>query len=120
MGMSMGAMGQFLINGRSFAMDRVDVQTVVGRVELWDFVNTTMMDHPMHIHGTQFQVLGQTIAGVTTPADYLAWRDTVNVPAGTTVTIKTRQTMPGRRMFHCHLLPHEDAGMMAVLGVNPA
>ena len=90
-------MGQFLINGKSFAMDRVDLQTVVGRVELWDFINTTMMDHPMHIHGTQFQVLGQTIAGVATPADYLAWRDTVNVPAGTTVTIKTRQTMPGRR-----------------------
>jgi FtsP/CotA-like multicopper oxidase with cupredoxin domain len=42
------------------------------------------------------------------------------VPAGETVTIKTRQMLPGKRMFHCHLLPHEDAGMMAVLDVQPA
>lgn len=116
----MGMMGAFLINGKSFAMDRVDLETVVGRVELWDLVNTTFMDHPIHIHGTQFQVVGRTVGGVAAPIAYPAWLDTVNVPAGETVTIKTRQTMPGKRMFHCHLLPHEDAGMMAVLDVRPA
>jgi FtsP/CotA-like multicopper oxidase with cupredoxin domain len=114
----MGMMGSFLINGRTFDMNRVDLETVVGRVELWDLVNTTFMDHPMHLHGTQFQVVGRTVRGVAVPVAYPAWLDTVNVPAGETITIKTVQTMPGKRMFHCHILPHEDAGMMAVLDVR--
>ena len=113
-------MGAFLINGKSFDMNRVDLETVVGRVELWDLVNTTFMDHPIHIHGTQFQVVARTVGGLAAPVSYPAWLDTVNVPAGETITIKTRQTLPGKRMFHCHILPHEDAGMMAVLDVRPA
>ena len=116
----MGMMGAFLINGKTFDMNRVDLETVVGRVELWDLVNTTFMDHPIHIHGTQFQVVARTVGGLAAPVAYPAWLDTVNVPAGETVTIKTRQTLPGKRMFHCHILPHEDAGMMAVLDVKPA
>lgn len=118
-GIGMGMMGRFLINGRTFDMNRVDLETAVDRVELWDLVNATFMDHPIHIHGTQFQVVARTVAGVATPAPYAAWLDTVNVPAGETVTIKTRQALPGKRMFHCHILPHEDAGMMAVLDVRP-
>ena len=113
-------MGAFLINGKSFDMNRVDLATVVGRVELWDLVNTTYMDHPIHIHGTQFQVVARTVGGLAAPVSYPAWLDTVNVPAGETITIKTRQTLPGKRMFHCHILPHEDAGMMAVLDVQLA
>jgi len=119
-GAGMGMMGAFLINGKSFDMNRVDLETVVGRVELWDLVNTTFMDHPIHIHGTQFQVVARTVDGLAAPVSYPAWLDTVNVPAGETITIKTQQTLPGKRMFHCHILPHEDAGMMAVLDVKPA
>ena len=119
-GAGMGMMGAFLINGQSFDMNRVDLKTVVGRVESWDLVNTTFMDHPMHIHGTQFQVVARTVRGLAAPVPYPAWLDTVNVPAGETVTIKTRQALPGKRMFHCHILPHEDAGMMAVLDVKQA
>ena len=119
-GSRMGMMGPFLINGRTFDMNRIDLETVVGRVELWDLVNTSFMDHPIHIHGTQFQVVARTEAGLAAAASYPAWLDTVNVPAGETVTIKTRQSLPGKRMFHCHILPHEDAGMMAVLDVLPA
>ena len=116
----MGMMGSFLINGRTFDMNRVDLETVVGRVELWDLVNATYMDHPIHIHGTQFQVVGRTVGGLAAPVAYSAWLDTVNVPAGESITIKVRQSLPGKRMFHCHILPHEDAGMMAVLDVRPA
>jgi len=119
-GAGMGMMGAFLINGKSFDMNRVDLETVVGRVELWDLVNATFMDHPIHIHGTQFQVVARTVGGLAAPVSYPAWLDTVNVPAGETITIKTRQMLPGKRMFHCHILPHEDAGMMAVLDVRPA
>jgi FtsP/CotA-like multicopper oxidase with cupredoxin domain len=114
----MGMMGSFLINGRTFDMNRVDLETVVGRVELWDIVNATFMDHPIHVHGTQFQVVGRTTGGLAAPVSYPAWFDTTNVPAGETVTIKFRQMMPGKRMFHCHILPHEDAGMMGVLDVH--
>lgn len=70
--------------------------------------------HP-HAHGTTTLQVGQ---GLAAPVAYRAWLDTVNVPAGETVTIATRQSMPGKRMFHCHVLPHEDAGMMAVLDVG--
>jgi bilirubin oxidase len=118
MGMMGGGMSRFLINGRSFDMNRVDLETVRGRVELWDIVNTTSMDHPFHIHGTQFQLVSRDAAGAVTPAPYLAWIDTVNVPARQSATIKVRQTLPGRRMFHCHILEHEDAGMMGVLEVR--
>lgn len=119
-GAGMGMTGAFLINGRRFDMDRVDLETVVGRVELWEIVNASFMDHPIHIHGTQFQVVGRTVRGVPIAAALPGWFDTVNVPAGETVTIKTQQMLPGKRMFHCHLLPHEDAGMMAVLDVRTA
>ena len=73
-------MGPFLINGRTFDMNRVDLETAVGRVELWDLVNTTFMDHPIHIHGTQFQVVARTVGGLAAPVSYPAWLDTVNVP----------------------------------------
>lgn len=117
----MGMMsGTFLINGRTFDMNRVDLASVAGRIERWNFTNATPMDHPMHIHGTQFQVVSRTIRGVEFAEGYRAWLDTVNVPAGQSVSIKVRQAMPGKRMFHCHILPHEDAGMMAVLDVRPA
>lgn len=109
---------RFLINGRTFDPGRVDLRSVVGQVEDWTFVNTSMVDHPMHLHGTQFQVISSSVPGPT--IDRAAWFDTVNVPARASVTIRTRQLMPGKRMVHCHLLAHEDAGMMSVLEVAPA
>jgi FtsP/CotA-like multicopper oxidase with cupredoxin domain len=75
------------------------------------------MDHPFHLHGTQFQVVERERNGKRTPEPYLAWRDTVNVQPGETVRIATVQKMPGERMFHCHILEHEDLGMMATLKV---
>jgi suppressor of ftsI len=118
MGMMGGASG-FLVNGRTFDMNRVDFVSTVGEVETWDIVNETMMDHPIHIHGTQFRLLSRTSSGVVTTAPYAARIDTVDVPAGTTATIGMRQDFAGKRMVHCHILEHEDAGMMAVLDVRP-
>jgi bilirubin oxidase len=117
MGMMGGASG-FLINGRTFDMNRVDLVSTVGEMETWDIVNETMMDHPIHIHGTQFRLLSRTSSGIVTPAPYAARIDTVDVPAGTTATIGMRQDFAGKRMVHCHILEHEDAGMMAVLDVR--
>ena len=120
-GMGMGpgmGMLNFTINGKVFDPSRIDLTTQVGRVEEWDIVNNSMMDHPIHIHGTQFQLLRrQSRSTITLPA-FPAWLDTVNVPAGESATIKIRQLMVGKRMFHCHILEHEDAGMMGVLSVT--
>ena len=115
-----GAKTAFLINGKIFDPNRVDLTTSVGRVETWDVVNRTAMAHPFHIHGTQFQLVSRQTGTEATPAPYLAWIDTVLVPSQQTVTIKTRQMLPGKRMFHCHILEHEDNCMMAILGVQPA
>jgi suppressor of ftsI len=115
-----GATVTFLINGRIFDPDRVDLVTTVGRVELWEIVNNTAMAHPFHIHGTQFQLVSRQIGTVLTPAPYLAWIDTVLIPSQHTATIKVRQMLAGKRMFHCHILEHEDNCMMALLDVLPA
>jgi bilirubin oxidase len=119
MGMANGAMTMdFLIDGKSFDMNRVDLQMRVGEVETWEIYNGTDMDHPFHIHGTQFQIVEREINGKITPAEFLSWKDTVNLTRKETVCFKVRQSMPGKRMYHCHILEHEGAGMMGILNVT--
>ncbi len=115
-----GATVTFLINGKIFDPDRVDLTSTVGRVELWDIVNNTGMAHPFHIHGTQFQLVSTRVGTVETPAPYLAWIDTILIPPKHAATIKVQQMFPGKRMFHCHILEHEDNCMMAILDVQAA
>ena len=117
--MAGGMMGwQFLIDGRPFDMNRIDRTSVVGQVEQWEVVNLSSMDHPIHIHGTQFQVIETERSGARTPAPYLGWKDTVNVPRGATVRLRVRFDAAGLRMYHCHILEHESQGMMGVLKVQ--
>jgi FtsP/CotA-like multicopper oxidase with cupredoxin domain len=107
----------FMINGAIFDPARISLTSRRGEVELWSIENRTDMDHPFHLHGTQFQVIGREQGAVNTPEPYRAWRDTVNVQPGETVQIATVQQMAGDRMFHCHILEHEDLGMMGTLKV---
>lgn len=109
---------QFLINGKSFDMDRIDFISRTHEVELWEITNQSDMDHPFHVHGTQFQIVETELNSVRTVAPYRVWKDTVNVRAGETVRIKIRQDFPGLRMLHCHILEHEVQGMMAIQQVN--
>ena len=119
MAMGSGGMGMdFTINGNSFDMSRIDFTAKVGDVELWEISNPTDMDHPFHIHGTQFQVVDVTANGVTIDAPDLAWKDTVNVPRAAIVQIAVRQALPGLRMFHCHILEHEQLGMMGIVDLR--
>lgn len=116
-GMGMGSMGSggmaFTINGRTFDPRRVDTDVRLDSVEDWKFINPTTMDHPMHIHTNPFQVVG--VGGVATPA----WKDVVIVPARSAVTVRTRfSDFTGRTMYHCHILDHEDLGMMATLEIS--
>ncbi|MDC7718381.1 multicopper oxidase family protein [Vogesella sp. DC21W] len=109
----------FLINGQSYDMNRIDGTGQVGRIEEWEVIADAHMDHPFHLHGTQFQVLARTVDGIWEDEPFLAWRDTVNVPAGGMVRLRFVQTLPGLRMFHCHILEHEDQGMMAQIDFLP-
>jgi bilirubin oxidase len=108
---------KFLINGKTFELGRVDLVSRRGEVELWEIDNQSDMDHPFHLHGTQFQVVEREQNGVSVDEPYVAWRDTVNVRRGEKVRFKTVQQSAGIRMFHCHILEHEDLGMMGQLQV---
>jgi len=106
---------QGLINGRIMDMNRVDVSARLGDTEIWELENVVGMDHPFHLHGFQFQVLDRN--GI--PETQRRWKDTVNIPKHETVRIIVRyDDHPGRWMFHCHILDHEDHGMMGILEVK--
>ena len=114
MGMGMGMMRtggmNFTINGRRFDPNRVDTRVSLNTVEDWEFVNPMMMDHPMHIHTNPFQVIGRDGAPIR------AWKDVVLVPANSRVRIRTAfRDFTGLAMYHCHILDHEDLGMMGTI-----
>lgn len=107
-------LSQGLINGRTMGMDRVDVQAPLGATEIWEIENIVGMDHPFHLHGFQFQVLDRN--GV--PEPFRTWKDTINLPRHSTARFIVRfDNHPGKWMFHCHILDHEDQGMMGVLEI---
>jgi suppressor of ftsI len=103
----------FYINGQKFAMDASPMTTArVGTYQHWRIVNATAELHPFHIHQVHFLAYAQNDAPLPDPA----WLDTVNVPVAGTVDVILDFTDPvikGVSVFHCHLLNHEDKGMMA-------
>jgi FtsP/CotA-like multicopper oxidase with cupredoxin domain len=115
MGMGMGMGGAaFGFDGRAFDHSRTDQQVRTGTVEEWTIRNPSPMDHPFHLHVWPVQVIQQHGQAVAEPT----WRDVVNVPAGSQVTVRIAfDTFPGRTVYHCHILDHEDLGMMAVVEV---
>lgn len=109
------SLSQGMINGRLMDMSRVDVAAKLGAMEIWEIENLVGMDHPFHLHGFQFQVLDRN--GV--PERDRHWKDTVNVPKHETVRFIVHfDANPGMWMFHCHILDHEDHGMMGVLEIQ--
>lgn len=108
-------LSQGRINGKLMDMDRVDVTAPLGATEIWEIKNIVGMDHPFHLHGFRFQVLSRN----GEPVKYRSWKDTVNVPARETVRFIVRyDDHPGKWMFHCHIVDHEDRGMMGILEVR--
>jgi suppressor of ftsI len=103
----------FYINGRKFEMNAGPMLTVdIGSLQHWRVMNPTKEVHPFHIHQVHF--LPNAVDG--NPVKDPAWVDTVNVPYGSSVDLVMDFTDPiirGMSLFHCHLLNHEDKGMMA-------
>ena len=105
--------GGFYINGEKFAPDAAPmVRAKVGSFQHWRVVNATRELHPMHIHQVHFLAYAENDKPIANPL----WLDTVNVPYGGSVDVIMDFTDPvirGMSVFHCHLLNHEDKGMMA-------
>lgn len=113
-----GGMGRgmtFGFDDRPFDGDRIDQTVSEGALEQWTIVNSTTMDHPFHLHVWPMQLVEDGDSRV----EGVSWRDVINVAAGGSVKVLVDFARhPGRTVYHCHILDHEDAGMMGVVAVG--
>lgn len=106
--------GPFTFNHKTFNMDSVTIITYLNNTEIWTLENKTLVAHPFHIHDIQFLVLD--INGLPPPPELRGYKDVVLVKPNEKVRFVTKfenfadDKVP--YMFHCHLLHHEDDGMM--------
>ena len=108
--MGPGMMMEFGINGRPFEMDRIDERVGLGDVEIWE-VSGEMMAHPFHIHGAQFEVLSRN--GARPGSEDSGRKDTVLVHEPVELLVRfTQPASDAPFVYHCHILEHEDNGMM--------
>ncbi len=104
----------FSINGESWPFNKA-IMVKQGDLEIVEVSSPPEMDHPFHLHGMFFQVLGPDGLSDTSQG----WKDTINVKRGTTVRLAVRYEPLGMWMFHCHILEHAERGMMGELMVMP-
>ena len=115
---------EFYLDGKQFAMDRIDVEVKLGDVEEWTLVNNTDERHTFHIHQLEFLV--QSVGD--NPLETVGVRDNVDLPFRDPKTKKpgevkvkipfTNPVIVGKFPYHCHILEHEDGGMMGNLRVT--
>lgn len=106
--------GWLAINGKQMDMNRIDEIVPLNKVEIWRIKNQQRMPHPFHIHGCSFKILSRD--GKATFENETCLKDTVLVYGNETVEIAVKfeheSTKEFPYMYHCHILEHEDAGMM--------
>lgn len=107
--------GPFLINNTAFNMDVVNYSIPLNNTEIWTLQNNTPIAHPFHIHNVPFYILD--INGVAPPAELSGRKDVVLVPGGQGIVrfITKFEDFANPEvpyMYHCHMLTHEDGGMM--------
>jgi FtsP/CotA-like multicopper oxidase with cupredoxin domain len=107
----MGMVALTGINGQRFDPARIDVETKLGTTEVWEVVSIGMA-HPFHVHGASFRIL--SLDGRSPPAHLAGWKDLALVERKAELLLAFGR--PATReypfMYHCHILEHEDAGMM--------
>ncbi|MFM7315594.1 MAG: multicopper oxidase domain-containing protein, partial [bacterium] len=113
----------FTINGQVFGQAPI-VNLQAGQVEQWTFYTNQGNPHPIHLHQNMMAIVavnGQPVkvdGSGTYP--YVSYRDIANIPANGSVTVRFRVTsIPGKYVSHCHILMHEDAGMMMAIVAGP-
>ncbi|MFO1059345.1 MAG: multicopper oxidase domain-containing protein [Dongiaceae bacterium] len=104
---------RFLIDGKVFDPHRVDQRVRLGAVEEWTIVNKHFHDHIFHIHTNPFQLV--RVNGEPVPP---VWLDTVVLPRNGSIVFRSRfLDFTGLYMLHCHMMNHEELGMMQVVEV---
>ena len=106
---------EFTINGKKMDLNRIDEQVKLGTTEIWVISNRSAilmsMPHSMHLHNVQFQILSRN-GKIPSPHEQ-GRKDTILIMPGETIRIISRfLDYTGIYMYHCHLLEHEDDGMM--------
>ena len=113
-----GDAGAMAINGQPMKMDRIDETVRMGDTEIWR-ISVDEQLHPFHIHGCSFRILSQN--GASPPAYAQGWKDMVHVEDGWSEVL-VRFDYPAAKdapyMYHCHILEHEDCGMMGQFTVT--
>ena len=110
--------GAMSINGQPMNMERIDEEVKIGSTEIWR-INVDEDLHPFHIPGCSFRILSQS--GEEAPAYAQGWKDMVHVDEGwSEVLVKFDYEAPkdAPYMYHCHILEHEDCGMMGQFTVT--
>jgi len=113
----------FWIDGKPFDENRVDITIKRGTTEIWKITNLDDVfggiEHSFHIHLVQFRVLDRD--GVAPPPGETGLKDTVVIPAGTSVRVQaTFADYPGLYTYHCHLMEHSSTfQMMAQMEIVP-
>jgi blue copper oxidase len=121
-GMSLGIDGQrlFSINNRYMDMQVINEKLRLGSTEIWQIENRAEMAHTFHVHGTSFQILSRN--GAVPPATERGWKDTLLIRRDETVRFIAHYAQPATEefpyMYHCHMLEHEDNGMMGQFTVT--
>jgi FtsP/CotA-like multicopper oxidase with cupredoxin domain len=122
MGMMGIGQGQAYINGKAFGPNPYTITSDAGTYEIWTIFNSSGMDHPFHQHVNPAQVLsvrGGDWGYASLYSRIPAWKDTVLVPAMGSVTILVPiMDFTGTTVFHCHILEHEDIGMMGLWNIT--
>ncbi|PCJ23450.1 MAG: oxidase [SAR86 cluster bacterium] len=112
--------GMFQINGEAMDMNVINQRVSVGDTEIWEITNDSMMMHPFHIHHGQFQILDRD--GRPPAPQEMGFKDTVKVGPGQTVRFIMKfedfSDAETAYMYHCHILEHEDNGMMGQFTVS--
>lgn len=115
-----GMMDQVTINGKKFDPNRIDFTQEQGVTEVWEIYNKPDemggMNHPFHIHGTQFKILSRD--GKEPAENERGWKDSISIKPDETVKIAVQFKHKGVYMFHCHILEHEENGMMGQVKVE--
>lgn len=104
---------EFTVNGHAWP-EHEDWRVPQGELQIIEVHNTLGMEHPFHLHGQFFQVLSRTGRVL----DDRGWRDTTLVRGQERVRIATMFENPGMWMIHCHILEHEENGMMSMVTVE--
>ena len=120
--MGMNALnGNFLLNGAPFNMEVINYSIPLDNLEIWNIVNNSPIGHPFHIHDVQFHIIDRN--GVAPAPEEQGRKDVVFVPAMTSARFMAKfedfADADTPYMYHCHMLTHEDGGMMGQFVVLP-